>query len=85
MDDVYKLYNANASPKVHIKEYFDEYLSMISSAECFIPVKRDDKAFMSLMDVQLGEEEMSMLASYCRYSCYFCFHSYLLSYPILIL
>ena len=65
MDDVYKLYNANASPKVHIKEYFDEYLSMISSAECFIPVKRDDKAFMSLMDVQLGEEEMSMLASYC--------------------
>lgn len=68
MDDVYKLYNNNASPKVHIKEYFDEYLNMIASAECFVPMKRDDRDFLALMGVHLGEEEISMLANYCRYS-----------------
>ncbi|XP_076161989.1 proximal sequence element A Pbp49 isoform X2 [Ptiloglossa arizonensis] len=65
MDDVYKLYNNNASPKVHIKEYFDEYLNMIASAECFVPMKRDDRDFLALMGVHLGEEEISMLANYC--------------------
>lgn len=65
MDDVYKFYNNNASPKVHIKEYFDEYLNMIASAECYVPVERDDNDFMALMGVQLGKEEMCMLATYC--------------------
>ncbi|XP_043255382.1 snRNA-activating protein complex subunit 3 [Colletes gigas] len=65
MDDVYRLYNNNASPRVHIKEYFDEYKTMITSTDCFIPMKRDKKDYLSLMGVNLGEEEMSMLANYC--------------------
>ncbi|CAL7943083.1 unnamed protein product [Xylocopa violacea] len=65
MDDVYKLYNNNASPKVHIKEYFDNYSKLISSTNCFISMKRDSRDIMALMGVQLDEEEMSMLTSYC--------------------
>ncbi|XP_015428875.1 PREDICTED: snRNA-activating protein complex subunit 3 [Dufourea novaeangliae] len=65
MDDVYKRYNSNASPKVHIKEYFDEYLDMVASANYFLSVKREDRDFVALMGVELGEEEMSMLANYC--------------------
>lgn len=80
MDDVYKFYNNNASPKVHIKEYFDEYLNMIASAECYVPVERDDNDFMALMGVQLGKEEMCMLATYCRYFLLFiCIHSNIFS------
>ncbi|CAK9802379.1 snRNA-activating protein complex subunit 3 [Anthophora quadrimaculata] len=65
MDDVYKLYNNNASPKVHIKEYFDNYQNMITSSDTFIPMKKDETNFMTLMGVQLGEDEISMLTHYC--------------------
>lgn len=65
MEDIYKLYNSSASPKVHIKEYFDQYLNVIASTEHVMPIKKNDPDFMTLMGVQLGEEEMSMLATYC--------------------
>ncbi|XP_043515291.1 snRNA-activating protein complex subunit 3 [Frieseomelitta varia] len=63
MDDVYKLYNKNASAKVSIKEYFDNYRSLID--DCFIPMKKDENNLMSIMGVELGAEEISMLTEYC--------------------
>ncbi|XP_003398260.2 snRNA-activating protein complex subunit 3 [Bombus terrestris] len=63
MDDVYKFYNRNASAKVHIKEYFDNYRKLIS--DCFIPMKKDENNLMEMMGVQLTEEEMSTLTEYC--------------------
>lgn len=65
MDDVYKFYNRNASAKVHIKEYFDNYRKLIS--DCFIPMKKDENNLMEMMGVQLTEEEMSTLTEYCRF------------------
>lgn len=65
MDDVYKFYNRNASAKVHIKEYFDDYRKLIS--DCFIPMKRAEDNLMEMMGVQLTEEEMSTLTEYCRF------------------
>lgn len=67
MDDVYKFYNNNASSKIQIKEYFDEYLKMIRYADCFMSMKKDTADIISLMGVELEEEEMSMLMNYCRY------------------
>ncbi|XP_060820158.1 snRNA-activating protein complex subunit 3 [Bombus pascuorum] len=63
MDDIYKFYNRNASAKVHIKEYFDNYRKLIS--DCFIPMKKDENNLMEMMGVQLTEEEMSTLTEYC--------------------
>ncbi|XP_003486019.1 snRNA-activating protein complex subunit 3 [Bombus impatiens] len=62
MDDVYKFYNRNASAKVHIKEYFNDYRKLI---DCFIPMKRAEDNLMEMMGVQLTEEEMSTLTEYC--------------------
>ena len=69
MDDVYKLYNKNASAKVPIKEYFDNYRRLID--DCFIPMKKDENNLMSIMGVELSAEEISMLTEYCRFLCYF--------------
>ncbi|KAK9298466.1 hypothetical protein QLX08_008244 [Tetragonisca angustula] len=63
MDDVYKLYNKNASAKVPIKEYFDNYRRLID--DCFIPMKKDENNLMSIMGVELSAEEISMLTEYC--------------------
>ncbi|XP_034189939.1 proximal sequence element A Pbp49 [Osmia lignaria lignaria] len=65
MDDVYKFYNNNASSKIQIKEYFDEYLNMIRYADCFMSMKKDTADIISLMGVELEDEEMSMLMNYC--------------------
>lgn len=67
MDGVYKLYNKNASQKVHIKEYYDEYRNLITSADCLVTTKPSHTDLMDVMGVQLGEDEMNMLSSYCRY------------------
>ncbi|XP_043786819.1 snRNA-activating protein complex subunit 3 [Apis laboriosa] len=63
MDDVYRLYNKTASPKVDIKEYFDNYKKLV--ADYFISMKKDKDNFMSMMGVELAEEELSMLTNYC--------------------
>lgn len=63
MDDVYKLYNKNASAKVPIKEYFDSYRKLID--DCFTPMKEDENDLMSMMGVDLSAEEISMLTEYC--------------------
>lgn len=65
MDDVYRLYNKTASPKVDIKEYFDNYKKLV--ADYFISMKKDKDNFMSMMGVELAEEELSMLTNYCRF------------------
>ena len=69
MDDVYKLYNKNASAKVSIKEYFDNYRKLID--DCCTPMKKDENNLMSMMGVELNAEEISMLTEYCRFFCYF--------------
>ncbi|KAK1119137.1 hypothetical protein K0M31_013636 [Melipona bicolor] len=63
MDDVYKLYNKNASAKVPIKQYFDSYRRLID--DCFIPMKKSENDLMSMMGVELDAEEISMLTEYC--------------------
>lgn len=65
MDDVYKLYNNNASSKVQIKEYFNNYSKLIISANCFMPMSEGKNPVMTLMGVQLDEDEMTMLENYC--------------------
>lgn len=65
MDDVYRLYNKTASPKIDIKEYFDNYKKLV--ADYFISMKKDKDNFMSMMGVELAEEELSMLTNYCRF------------------
>lgn len=65
MDHVYGFYNNNASSKVHIKSYFDEYAKAINNSGCYIPPNREDSSIFDMMGVDLGEEEMSMLINYC--------------------
>ncbi|XP_017892080.1 snRNA-activating protein complex subunit 3 [Ceratina calcarata] len=65
MDDVYKLYDLNASPKVDISGYFNDYLKLLVPSDRFLQMRKDDSNITSLMGVQLEKDEMSMLTDYC--------------------
>lgn len=65
MDHVYGFYNNNASSKVQIKSYFDEYAKMINNSGCYIVPNRKNGSVFDMMGVELGEEETSMLINYC--------------------
>lgn len=66
MDDVYKFYDNNASAKVQIKQYFENYQKVIG--DYIVPTAKDKDNLMPMMEVQLDEEELSMLIHYYRFS-----------------
>lgn len=66
MDSVYSVYDSIASAKIHIGKYFEKYHEAIRE-KWYMPAHANGgHSIASFMPSSLGEEELEMLAEYCR-------------------
>lgn len=70
MDEVYKLYERQASPKICINDYFQEYSELIKSSICHEVGKQEEEKIFKLMDTDLSQARILLIKHYCRYLIY---------------
>jgi len=69
MDQVYKLYDRQASPKICIKDYFQQYSKLIKSSMCVCHEigKQSEEKIFKLMGTDLSQARILLMKHYCRY------------------
>ncbi|XP_018376505.1 PREDICTED: snRNA-activating protein complex subunit 3 [Trachymyrmex cornetzi] len=65
MDQVYKLYDRQASPKIYIKDYFHEYSELIKSSLCYEIDKQSEEKIFQLMGTDLSQARILLMKHYC--------------------
>lgn len=67
MDQVYKLYDRQASPKICIKDYFQQYSELIKSLMSHEVGKQGEEKIVQLMGTDLSQTRILLIKHYCRY------------------
>jgi len=69
MDQVYKFYDRQASPKICIKDYFQQYSKLIKSSKCVCHEigKQSEEKIFKLMGTDLSQARILLMKHYCRY------------------
>jgi len=67
MDQVYKLYDRQASSKICIKDYFQQYSELIKSSMCHEVGKSGEEKIFELMGTDLSQARILLIKHYCRY------------------
>lgn len=67
MDQVYKLYDRQASSQICIKDYFHQYSELIKSSMCYEIDKQSEEKIFQLMDTDLSQARILLMKHYCRY------------------
>jgi len=65
MDQVYKLYDRQASPKICIKDYFQQYSELVKSSICHEVDKQNEEKIFQLMDTDLSQARKLLMKRYC--------------------
>ncbi|XP_011861840.1 PREDICTED: snRNA-activating protein complex subunit 3 [Vollenhovia emeryi] len=65
MDQVYKLYDRQASPKINIKDYFQQYSELIKSSMYHEVDKQGDEKVSQLMGGDLTRGRVNLIKHYC--------------------
>ncbi|XP_071576531.1 snRNA-activating protein complex subunit 3 [Temnothorax nylanderi] len=65
MDQIYKLYDRQASPKICIKDYFQQYSELLNSLMCHEVSKRSEEKIFQLMDTDLSQARILLMKQYC--------------------
>lgn len=66
MDQVYKLYDRQASSKICIKDYFQQYSELLKSTMCHKVDKQGEEIYQ-LMGSNLSQARILLIEHYCRY------------------
>lgn len=67
MDKVYGAYNLQASSKICLKDYFEEYSQLVKPYVCDDKDKSTKEKILQLMDIELSQSTLRLIANYCRY------------------
>lgn len=67
MDQMYKLYDRQASPKICLKNYFQQYSELLKSYLCYDINEQSEEKIFQLMDVSLSQARTHLIKHYCRY------------------
>lgn len=67
MDQIYKIYSRQASPKICIKNYFQQYSELLKSSLCHNLNEQSEEKIFQLMDVNLPKARTLLIKQYCRY------------------
>lgn len=67
MDQIYKIYSRQASPKICVKNYFQQYSELLKSFLCHNLNEQSDEKIFQLMDVDLPQARTLLIKHYCRY------------------
>ncbi|KAG5329651.1 SNPC3 protein, partial [Acromyrmex charruanus] len=65
MDQVYKLYDRQASSQICIKDYFHQYNELIKSSMCYEIDKQSEEKIFQLMDTDLSQARILLMKHYC--------------------
>ncbi|KYN37938.1 snRNA-activating protein complex subunit 3 [Trachymyrmex septentrionalis] len=65
MDQVYKLYDRQASSKICIKDYFHQYSELIKSSMCYEIDKQSEEKIFQLMGTDLSQARILLMKHYC--------------------
>lgn len=65
MDKVYEAYNLQASPKICLKDYFEEYGQLAEPYACYDADKSAEEKILQLMDIELSQSRLQLIAHYC--------------------
>ncbi|XP_071632384.1 snRNA-activating protein complex subunit 3 isoform X2 [Temnothorax longispinosus] len=65
MDQIYKLYDRQASPKICIKDYFQQYSELLKSLMCHEVSKQSEEKIFQLMDTDLSQARILLMKQYC--------------------
>lgn len=68
MDQIYKLYDRQASPKICLKNYFQQYSELIKSSLCHNineQNEQNEQKICQLMDVELSQARALLIKHYC--------------------
>lgn len=66
MDQMYKLYDRQASSKIFVKNYFQQYSELLKSSLCHDISEQSEEKIFQLMDVDLSQAR-TLIKRYCRY------------------
>lgn len=67
MDQIYKIYSHQASPKICLKNYFQQYSELLKSFLYHNLNEQNDEKIFQLMDVDLPQARTLLIKHYCRY------------------
>lgn len=67
MDQIYKIYSRQASPKICVKNYFQQYSELLKSFSCYNTNEQNEEKIFQLMDVDLPQARSVLIKHYCRY------------------
>lgn len=67
MDRMYKHYDRQASPKICLKNYFQQYNELLKSYLCHHINEQSEEKIFQLMDVNLSQARTHLIKHYCRY------------------
>lgn len=67
MDQIYKIYNRQASPQISVKDYFQQYSELLKSFSCYDTNEQNEEKIFQLMDVDLAQARTVLIKHYCRY------------------
>ncbi|XP_012058927.1 PREDICTED: snRNA-activating protein complex subunit 3 [Atta cephalotes] len=65
MDQVYKLYDRQASSQICIKDYFHQYSELIKSSMCYEIDKQSEEKIFQLMGTDLSQARILLMKHYC--------------------
>ncbi|XP_011253397.1 snRNA-activating protein complex subunit 3 [Camponotus floridanus] len=65
MDQIYKIYSHQASPKICLKNYFQQYSELLNSFLCHNLNEQSDEKIFQLMDVDLPQARTLLIKHYC--------------------
>ncbi|XP_029667833.1 snRNA-activating protein complex subunit 3 [Formica exsecta] len=65
MDQMYKLYDRQASPKICLKNYFQQYSELLKSYLCYDINEQSEEKIFQLMDVSLSQARTHLIKHYC--------------------
>lgn len=67
MDSIYEIYNRQASSKINVKDYFEEFSKVIQFPSCYVPVKKQsEESILDIMQAALDPDKFKLIANYCR-------------------
>ncbi|KAL6260810.1 hypothetical protein P5V15_008336 [Pogonomyrmex californicus] len=65
MDQVYKLYDRQASSKICVKDYFQQYSELIKLSKCHEIGKQSEEKIFQLMETDLSQARIVLMKHYC--------------------